>query len=113
MKTQKLRLSLDKESGIGTLSFKGREYDCGGDPSFNYPYDSTIFGKKEPSHHSGEYDVEMKWAVLWDGTCGTYFHEADELTGSAGCIHLLEGDAKSFYDDIVVGERVRIIFKWT
>ncbi len=113
MTTRILRLSLDKESGIGTLSFKKRIYDCGGNPSFDYPDDSTIYGKKEPSHHSQEYDVEMKWAVLWDGTTGIYFHEADELTGSAGCIHLLEGDAEKFYDAIIEGERVRIIFKWT
>ena len=107
----KITLKLSSENGIGTLSFNGTVYNCGGDPDFNYPEDSTISGHKEYCHHSREYDVDMYYAVLWDGTAGTYFHEADSLSGSAGCIHLLEGDAKNFYDDIT--EKTRVVFEWT
>lgn len=107
----KITLKLSKEDGIGTLSFNGKEYECGGNTSFDYPFDSTISGYKEYCHHSGEYDVDMYYAVLWDGTYGTYFHEASSLYGSAGCIHLLEGDAESFYND--VSGRTRVVFEWT
>lgn len=107
----RINLKLSSEDGIGTLSFNGEEYECGGNPDFDYPNDSTISGYKEYCHHSREYDVDMYYAVLWDGTYGTYFHEADSLSGSAGCIHLLEGDAKSFYDDIT--GKTRVVFEWT
>ena len=40
----------------------------------------------------------MYCAVLWDGTTGTYFHEWETIEGSAGCIHLLEGDDEDFYN---------------
>ena len=93
--TQRIYLELSDEDGIGTLTLGNKTYDCGGDPDFDYPSDSTIRGKdKEYCHHSREYDVDMYYAVLWDGTAGTYFHEWETLEGSAGCIHLLEGDAE-------------------
>ena len=53
----------------------------------------------------------MYYAVLWDGTYGTYFHQASQLSGSAGCIHLLPGDAEDFYDD--VKGKTRVVFEWT
>ena len=107
----RITLQLSQEDGIGTLHFNGEEYECGGNSSFDYPEDSTISGYKEYCHYSRENDFVMHYAVLWDGTYGTYFHEADSLYGSAGCIHLLEGDAKSFYDDI--NGKARVIFEWT
>ena len=107
----RIYLKLNQDDGIGTLSFNGTEYECGGDPDFDYPSDSTISGYKEFCHHSREYDVDMYYAVLWDGTYGTYFHQASELSGSAGCIHLLEGDAESFYND--VNGKARVLFEWT
>ena len=91
----KIYLSLSKEDGLGTLTLGENSYDCGGNPDFDYPFDSTINGKdKEYRHHSNEFDVDMYYAVLWDGTTGTYFHKWESLEGSAGCIHLLEGDAE-------------------
>ena len=101
---------LNSNTGIGTLKYCKKTYDCGVDPDYNYPEDSTLDGRKEKKHHSNEYDVDMPWAVLWDGTDGIYFHEADSLSGSAGCIHLLEGDAEDFYNS--VQGRPRILFKW-
>lgn len=107
----KINIELDSCTGIGSLTFNGKTYSCGGDPEYDYPEDSTIFGDKYPKKYSSEYGVYMHYAVLWDGTSGTYFHLADELTGSAGCIHLLDGDAQSFYNDISK-KRIRIIFNW-
>ena len=43
----KISLKLSQTNGIGTLTFNGIEYDCGGDPEFDYPEDSTISGEKE------------------------------------------------------------------
>ena len=54
----------------------------------------------------------MNWSVLWIGQKGIYFHEWPQLEGSAGCIHLLKGDAKKFYDSIKKG-KTRIVFSWT
>ena len=103
-------INLNRYNGIGTLKYGNKIYDCWWDPDYNYPEDSTLDGRKEKVHHSREYDVDMYWAVLWDGTDGIYFHEADSLSGSAGCIHLLEGDAEDFYYS--VKGRPRILFKW-
>ena len=54
----------------------------------------------------------MNWSVLQIGQKGIYFHEWTQLEGSAGCIHLLKGDAKKFYDSIKK-EKTRIVFSWT
>ena len=70
--------------------------------------DSTISEYKEYCYHNKEYDVDIYYSVLWDGTYRIYFHKASRLSGSAGCIHLLEGDAESFYND--VDSRTRVIF---
>ena len=43
----RINLQLSSNDGIGTLSFNGAEYECGGDPDFDYPEDSTISGYKE------------------------------------------------------------------
>ena len=108
----KIWIELSKATGIGSLTFKNKTYQCGGDPEFDYPDDSTIFGDKHREKYSSEYDCYMYFAVLWDGTSGTYFHLADDLSGSHGCIHLLNDDAQSFYNDVGKGERIRILFKW-
>ena len=71
----RITLQLSQEDGIGTLHFNGEEYECGGNSSFDYPEDSTISGYKEYCHYSRENDFVMHYAVLWDGTYGTYFHE--------------------------------------
>ena len=55
----------------------------------------------------------MYYAVLWDGTTGTYFHEWETYQGSAGCTHLLEGDDEDFYNSIKEDTKYRILFKWT
>ena len=108
----RITLKLSKSTGLGTLEFNGTTYKCGGNVDFNYPSDTTIDGYKEDCHHSKEYDVDMNWSVLWIGQKGIYFHEWTQLEGSAGCIHLLKGDAKKFYDSIKK-EKTRIVFSWT
>ena len=108
----KITLKLSKTTGLGKLSFNGKEYNCGGKVGFAYPADTTLSGHKELCHKSREYNnVEMKYSVLWIGQKGVYFHEWSCLENSSGCIHLLAPDAKEFYDSINGGERV--VFSWT
>ena len=107
----KITLKLNKNTGLGTLEYNGKTYNCGGKVGFNYPTDTTLSGYKEECHHSREYDCDMNYAVLWIGQKGVYIHEWSCLEYSSGCIHLLEGDAKEFYDSIT--GKTRLVFSWT
>jgi lipoprotein-anchoring transpeptidase ErfK/SrfK len=53
----------------------------------------------------------MKSSILWIGQSGVYFHSDPKLSGSHGCILLLDADARKFYD--WVEGRTRIVFQWT
>jgi len=107
----KITIKLSKDTGLGTLEFNGKVYNCGGKKGFNYPADSTIDGYKEKCHYSREYNnVPMNYSVLWIGQRGVYIHEWACLEYSSGCIHLLKGDAKEFYDSIT--GKTRILFEW-
>ena len=119
-----ITIKLDKKTGLGTLTRSGITYNCGGKPGFPYPPDTTLsqdYFVKKPLHESGEYvqrnkdgttsPFPMKWSVLWIGQRGVWIHEMAQLPGSSGCIHLLPGDAKAFYDAVQPGDR--IVFSWT
>ena len=116
MSTPKITLKLSKSTGLGTLTFKNKTYNCGGLSTFNYPSDTTIDGYKEETHISKEFVNDrgepsvMPYSVLWIGQKGVYFHEYPTLEGSHGCIHLLSGDAKNFYDDVT--GKARVLFSW-
>jgi lipoprotein-anchoring transpeptidase ErfK/SrfK len=91
-----------------------RTFNYGGRADFPYEnYSDTTLSpaQKRQVVHSGEYDVDLPWAVLWIGQRGIYFHEWPQLPGSAGCIHLLSGDAKAFYDWL--DQPTRLLFSWT
>ena len=123
----KATIKLNKETGLGTLEYNGETYQCGGMPGFNYPKDTTQDttqdeGKpdhakvKQEMHLSGEFvdqngnPFPMPYSVSWIGYKGVFIHEMAQLEGSHGCIHLLPGDAKKFYDSF--NGKVRVIFSW-
>lgn len=59
----------------------------------------------------------MPFAILIMGARGIYVHEgADNLTDnggpSAGCIHLAQGNAKTFYDWVSSPTRIVIAYPW-
>ena len=105
-----ITLKLRASDGIGTLSFNGKTYNCGGKVGFPYPKDSTLDGYKEVVHHSKQYNCDMKYSVLWIGQKGVYIHEWPCLKYSSGCIHLLAPDAKEFFDSI--SGKTRLLFQW-
>ena len=117
----KITIKLSKVSGLGTIEYKGKVYKCGGMVGFQYPADSTIDptlkGHKEELHISKEFTrpeynhiVKMPYSILWIGQKGVYIHEWPNLELSHGCIHLLKGDAKEFYDSVT--EKTRVVFEW-
>lgn len=118
MSTQKIKICLNKTTGLGTLEcVGGNTYNCGGDITFKYPEDTTIQpSDKKGTVYSGEFvdsnnnPFEMKFSILWIGQKGVYIHEMGQLEGSHGCIHLLPGDAESVYN--WVQRKTRILFKW-
>lgn len=117
-------MKLSKRTGLGTLECVGGEtFNCGGlTPAklankpipWTYPADSTI-DPMSPGGKKADYKnvdgVSMPYSVLWLGRHGVFFHEWRSLPGIEGCIHLLEGDAKKFYD--WANEKIRIVFEWT
>jgi hypothetical protein len=115
----RVNLRLNRTTGLGTLEcVGGSTFKCGGMPGFAYPADATIQATdKKGDVRSREYVNDlgepslMKWSVLWIGQRGVYFHGYPTLGGSHGCIHLLEADARRFYDWIK--GRTRIVFQWT
>ena len=105
-----ITIKLKKSDATGTLSYNGKTYKCCGLAGYSYVHDTTITGYKEEVHYTQKGHIPLKWAVLWDGDRGVYFHEWATLTPSHGCIHLLAADAKSFYDSI--NGRTRVLFDW-
>jgi lipoprotein-anchoring transpeptidase ErfK/SrfK len=87
--------------------------------TFPYPADSTIDPARDKKGDvlSREYVNErgqpslMKYSVLWVGQRGVYIHAYPTLKDSHGCVHLLEADAKAFYDWFT--SSTRIVFSWT
>jgi lipoprotein-anchoring transpeptidase ErfK/SrfK len=116
---QRVNMKLSAKTGLGTLEcVGGSTYECGGKTGFAYPADSTIGSSdKKGDVYTPEYVNEngrpalMQWSVLWIGQRGVYIHSYGELTGSHGCIHLLDDDAESFYN--WVKDKTRIVFTWT
>lgn len=88
-----------KNTGEGTITFKGTTYDCLGKSGYEYPTDSTInIDDKEENHYSKEFKCDLPWAIRLDGTKGIYFHEditsGDLSHGNThGCINLKSDDA--------------------
>lgn len=111
MKVIKIRLN---EDGLGTLECVGLgQYSCGAKAGMKYPTDVTISANdKKLSHYSREFDVELPYAILIWGQRGVYIHEWGQLPESAGCIHLLEGDAKRVYDFVDGKTRILISYPW-
>jgi lipoprotein-anchoring transpeptidase ErfK/SrfK len=115
----RVNLKLDRTTGLGTLEcVGGSTLKCGGQPGFAYPADTTIQATdKKGDVYSREYvnaagqPALMKYSILWIGQRGVYFHSYPTLSGSHGCIHLLEDDAITFYNWVT--GRTRIVFQWT
>ena len=111
--TQRINIKLDRNTGLGTLEcIGGKTFQCGGMPGFGYPADSTIQASdKKGTVYSQEFsNAEMPYSVLWIGQRGVYIHQWPNLDLSHGCIHLLNGDAKSFYNWYI--GPARIVFSW-
>ena len=108
------RMALDSQTGLGTLACSGLgTFECGGRPGFGYDsYPDTTLSPslKYRTRHSQEYNVDMQWAVLWIGQRGVYIHAWPNLSGSAGCIHLNEDDAETFFN--WVDQPTRLLFSW-
>ncbi|KAA6400241.1 MAG: hypothetical protein EZS28_004234 [Streblomastix strix] len=111
--TQLLTMKLNRTTGLGTLTLGQQTLRCGGKPGFDYPADTTINASdRKGTVKSREYDATMPYAVLWIGQRGVYFHEWPNLEASSGCIHLLPGDAQTFYEQWIT-RKTRIVFSWT
>ena len=67
---------------------------------------------KKGTHRSGKFHVNMPHAISIWGQRGVYLHEWGRLPGSAGCIHLLPGDAKQVYDFVSEKTRIVIQYEW-
>ena len=70
--------------------------------------------RKEADHRSGEFEspdggpAPMPWSVFFaDG--GIAFHGGDRDRASAGCVKLDLDQARAFYDDLQVGDRVQVL----
>ena len=99
--------------GIGTLAYKGASYAIGGQVGRAYPKDITVLpSAKSLSHMSGEYGCELKYAILIWGQKGIYIHEWGTLAGSAGCLHLMPGDAEAVYNAFTSKTRILIDYDW-
>lgn len=62
---------------------------------------------KAPIWTSREFLVPMPWSVFFaDG--GIAFHQGDLETPSAGCVKLLEEDARAFFTHLQVGDPVEV-----
>lgn len=108
-------IRLDSSSGIGKLECVGyKTYNCGGRVGYPYVTDVTIHpedasrNEKQAVHHSNQYDVDMYYSVLFNWEGGIFIHEWDSLYGSAGCIHLLSGDAEEFYNWVDCPTNIRL-----
>lgn len=107
------------QNGEGTLTFGDNSVPCLGNPEVRYTNDVTVDPStdKFPEKYSSEFGVTMKWAVLLMWKRGIYFHAGENSLESnggptAGCIHLAEGDAKTFYDFIDDRIRVVVAYPW-
>jgi lipoprotein-anchoring transpeptidase ErfK/SrfK len=85
---------------------------------YKYPKDSTVNVKdKYKVAHSKEFNCDLPWAILLDGTHGIYFHEdvtsRDLSHGNThGCINLVKGDAEDLYNAVTGKTRILIEYDW-
>ncbi|BBG00995.1 hypothetical protein PSA01_61650 [Pseudonocardia saturnea] len=70
--------------------------------------------RKEADHRSGEFEAPgggpapMPWSVFFaDG--GIAFHGGDRDRASAGCVKLDTAQARAFFDDLQVGDKVQVL----
>lgn len=122
IETQTLRAKISFQlNGEGTLKYANNNVSCLGKPGLKYPTDLTVQGvigvDKFKEKYSNEFNVIMPWAVLIWGQRGIYIHEMpdnlEENGGpTAGCIHLSEENAKSFYNWLSGRTRITIDYQW-
>jgi len=63
---------------------------------------------KDRDHTSGERGAPMPYSVFFD-TEGRALHGGSLSRGSAGCVHLDEDDARTFYRALQPGDEVQIV----
>jgi len=79
-----------------------------GRPGYRTPVGTFRVGWKDIDHLSSEFDnAPMPYSVFFNG--GIAFHAGSLTQQSHGCIHLSTSAAKTYYNNLAVGEIVQVV----
>lgn len=79
-----------------------------GRPGYRTPVGTFRVGWKDIDHKSSEFDnAPMPYSVFFNG--GIAFHAGSLSQQSHGCIHLSTSAAKTYYNNLAVGEIVQVV----
>lgn len=118
-RTLNVRITFNADGkGEGIIKFNGKSYPCLGKSGLKYPQDLTVTtADKYRVWHSGEFDVDMEYAIKIWGQRGIFIHLGyDNLQQnggeSAGCIHVDEPQIIELYNWINQNTRIQISYPW-
>ncbi|MGW1682821.1 L,D-transpeptidase [Saccharopolyspora sp. NPDC002376] len=89
--------------------YYGEASALGGRPDSPTPTGTFQVQYKDKDHVSREYNnAPMPYSVFFTNT-GVAFHQGSLTKRSAGCLHLSEKSARTFFDKLNVGDEVQVV----